>query len=384
MKLSSGIIIVVGVLFVLVLFIMLMRQRQKKEYILGEPMAKAIEAEQQRKAMGDTVKSPMPDMKYDFWRGEQNLIKPVQASLDSILSDLCQDFAKNDAATRAKIRASMSMDEFYTILTFSRRAAVFAIRKQESDFIANGLTAIAMIEKERVDFRDILIALSLLYHSAKRIGKNADQLFQDAATLSETNVSELIIGFIKQSPEKNDLRSAWGYEEVETEEGIGFIEWMGTEYNPTYDLKKIALEISDFIATDKYQPSSVTIATELPEVWLKSIDDAALDKALKTVRGVASISADLRPDAHPEHASQMFTVFLVEVADESVAQTLMDISKKKKPSDYCMLGLTKGRLFCLVIARAFVAGEESFETPESLTRFSKGTVEILIRHVDKV
>jgi hypothetical protein len=62
----------------------------------------------------------------------------------------------------------------------------------------------------------------------------------------------------------------------------------------------------------------------------------------------------------------------------------MDISKKKKPSDYCMLGLTKGRLFCLVIARAFVTGVESFETPESLTRFSKGTVEILIRHVGKV
>jgi hypothetical protein len=197
-------------------------------------------------------------------------------------------------------------------------------------------------------------------------------------------VSELIIGFIKRPPEKKDLRSAWGYEEVETEEGIGFIEWMGEEYNPTYDLKKIALEISDFIATDKYQPRSVTIATGLPEVWLKSVDDDALDRALKTVRGAASISADLRPEAHPEHASQMFTVFLVEVADESAAQTLIDISKKKKTSNYCMLGLAKGRLFCLVIARSFVAGVKSFETPESLTRFSKGTVEILIRHVGKV
>jgi hypothetical protein len=56
----------------------------------------------------------------------------------------------------------------------SRRAAVFAIREQKADWIVNGLTAIAMIEKERVDFRDVLMTLGLLNHSATRIGENAE------------------------------------------------------------------------------------------------------------------------------------------------------------------------------------------------------------------
>jgi hypothetical protein len=41
----------------------------------------------------------------------------------------------------------------------------------------------------------------------------------------------------------------------------------------------------------------------------------------------------------------MFTVFLVEVSDASAAKTLLELSKKKSPADYCMLGLAEGKLF---------------------------------------
>src|SRR6185503_8830913 len=111
--------------------------------------------------------------------------------------------------SRSAIRIAISMDEFYTLLTFSQRASVFAIREENPEWIVIGLSAIAMIEKERTDYRDILVALSLLYHSATRIGENPDQLLRSAAVLSEAGVSELIVGFVERPQQEKDLRSSW-------------------------------------------------------------------------------------------------------------------------------------------------------------------------------
>jgi hypothetical protein len=385
----------VVMILALVPVLLLMCSRHKKDepvkvkYVIGEEAAKANEAEQRRKAAGNTGKSPMPDLKYDFWRGEQDLIKPAQNTLDLKIVELCKNFASSDSSTRAKIRTSIDMEEFYTLLTFSRRAAVFAIRERKADWIVKGLIAVAMIEKERIDFRDVLLSLGLLNHSATRIGENSDQLLQVAAALSEPNVTELIDGFIKRPQEPKSLRTMTGYDEVETREGIGFIGWRFHDYNPSYDLKSIAIEIAELVENDKYQPDSVVVADDLPEVWLEAEDNTSLNKALRQVRGGASVSARLRPNEHPDpnYESQMvgklfnetIMVFLVEVTDEPVAQTLLDLAKKIKPSGYSMVGIADGRLFCLVVAKSYVSGVKSFETPKSLVRFSKGIARILSR-----
>jgi len=381
LRLIPGIII--AVLFLLALkflFVSIRKREPKNVYVLGEQLAKAMEAEQQRKSRGDTGKSPMPDKKYDLWRGEMYLINPVQSALDSMLRELCQGFAKSGAESRAKTRASIDIEEFDTLLTFSKRAAVFGIRERSASWLVDGLTALSMIELERVDFRDVFVSVSLLHHSAVRIGQNADQLLGDAAALSEPKVSELINNFINRPPEDKVLRAKWGYDEVETRDGIGFIGWDFRDYNPTYDLKKIAIDLAEYIAADKYQPGQIYIATDLPDFWLKTNDSASLDRSLRAVRGGATIGGQLRPSEHPDHQSQMFTIFLVEVADESTAKTLLELSKKKNPTDYCMHGLAERNLFCLVVARSFVAGNKAFETSGSLARFSNGIAGILRRY----
>ena len=384
MRFIHGIIIAVIFLLALVfLFVSIRKPEPKNAYVLGEQLAKAVEAEQQRKSRGDTGKSPMPDGDYDFWRGETYLINPAPSALDSTLRKLCQSYAKGGAGSRAKTRSSISMDEFYTLLIFSKRAAVFGIREGNAAWLVDGLTALSMIELDRVDFRDVIVSVSLLHHSAVRIGQNANQLLSDAAALSEPKVSELIKDFINRPPEEKVLRAKWGYDEVETRNGIGFIGWEFNVYNPTYDLKKIAVDLAEYIAADKYQPDFVSIATDLPDYWLRTKDSSSLDKSLLAVRGGASVSGKLRPNEHPDHESQMFTVFLVEVADESVAKTLLELSKKKKHADYCMLGLAEGKLFCLVVARSLVAGKKAFESADSLARFSKGIAGILSRYTNK-
>jgi hypothetical protein len=276
------------------------------------------------------------------------------------------------------MRTAISLEEFYTLLTFSSRAAVFALRERNVDWIKNGLRAVAMIEAERTDARDILLSIPLLYHSAKRIGANADQLFREAAELSEPNVKELLVGFINRSDEEKDIRSSWGYDEVETASGVGFIGWGFEEYNPTYDLKKIVIELGEVIAKDKYQPS-LDVASSLPPVWLQSKENLTLESVLKRVRGGASISGDLRPNEHPSHSSQALMVFLVEMEDSRSAQELLEMSKRKRPDDYSMVGVAEGKLFCLVVGRSIQQGVASFETAQSLQRFAAPVAEVLKR-----
>jgi len=275
------------------------------------------------------------------------------------------------------------MDEFYTLLTFSQRASVFAIREENPEWIVIGLSAIAMIEKERTDYRDILVALSLLYHSATRIGENPDQLLRSAAVLSEAGVSELIVGFVERPQQEKDLRSSWGYDEVQTSGGTGFIGWGFEHYNPSCDLKQVVLEIAELIAADKYQPGSVQVATSLPATWLESKQNRSLDNLLSRVRAGASIHARLRPTEHPSFESQTLMLFLIEVEDKTVADELLQMSRRKNVSDYGMIGIAEGSLYCLLVGRSFVGGVQSFETNDSLSRFLLPIARILKQHAGR-
>lgn len=372
---SAFIALAVG-LVVLAVVSVLLRRRRKDTYVLDQHLDAA---EQRSKQQGNMPKSPMPGGTYDLWRGEQSLIDPAQNSLDSALRELCRAFAEADEESRTSMRESISIDEFNTLLMFSNRAAIFAMREQDIDWVVNGLTAVAMVEQERTDFRDILWALGVLYHSAKKFGDNPDILLRNAAAISEPNVSELILGFIRRSPSDKILQSAWGYDEVQTANGIGLIGRGSSHYEPVCDLKTVALEIADYVASDKYQPTSVEIATDLPEVWLASKATPGLDRILRAINGAASINAQLRPSEHPSYESQMLLVFVVEAENDADARSLLEMCEKKKPSDYCMTGVAEGRLFCMLVARSFI-GVKCFETSQSLSRFPRALSQILRRY----
>jgi len=368
------------VLAIVVAVILIMRPGKKQEYIvLGEEFAKAQAAEAARKQKEGTGRSPMPVGEYDHWRGEESLVNPTKNSLDSELSSLCQRFATSDARTRKEMRNSISLEEFYTLLNFGNRSAVFAIREQNLEWIKNGLRAVAMIEAERTDFRDILLTLPLLYHSANKINGDADKLFREAADLAEPNVKNIIIGFIQRPADEKDIRESWGYDEVDTASGIGFIRRGFEEYHPTYDMKKIVIDLGEVFAKDKYQPS-LEIASDLPGVWLESNENPSLESVLKKVRAGASIHGELRPNEHASHKSQILMVFLVEMADSRAAQELLEMSKRKRPDDYAMLGVSEGKLFCLLIGKSFEQGVASFETTEKMKRFAAPVSEVLRRH----
>jgi hypothetical protein len=259
------------------------------------------------------------------------------------------------------------------------------MRDRKPEHVIDGLTAIAMIDSSRIDFRDALVALSLVYHAARVIGADVDDLAGKAASLAEPKMSELVLGFLRRSEEQRDIRKSWGYTVVETKGGPGFIGWGFKSYQPTYPLDQIGLALAQLVKRDKYQPTRVALASDLPATWLSSIDDVALKRALASVRGAVIINAGLRPQESPDSKYQALMIFLVELNDEIAAGSLLKLSleKQSRSNDFAMAAAKEGRLFCLAIGRSVMAGKPSFETQASMQRFSTGIAEVLKNQVQQ-
>lgn len=364
------------------------KEQQKKEeqpvVVLGTELEKAAEAEARRKASGDTGVSPMPAFEREDNPKEFGLVRPKPDAYDAALAELCKRYAKSDAPTRATMRRAIDMEDLGALLNFGMREAVFGIRERSVERVVDGLTAVAMVEKERQDFRDVLMTLSLLHYCALRIGANPDKLFRDAAALAEPGTAEFILHAIERPPTQKTLHEAWGFEEVETEAGAGFIQWNLGKYEPTYDLKKLVIETADLFAADRYEYVHPTIASDFStqRYWLGPDDKAALERVMLSGRAGASVDATFGEKPNTMWALQEHSISadFAEMSSESAALELLDIMNRKKPPDYSVLALREGRLVCFVMAGSSQVDVKSVETDKSIKRFIAPLSEIMRRH----
>jgi len=244
------------------------------------------------------------------------VIDPRPEPLDDALRRLCATFR----ARPAGLRNALTADDFYTLLAFARRAAVFAMRERDATWIADGLTAVAMIDDERVEPAALAPALGLLRHAAERIGADAGKLFAEASARATRSVARA-------------FRSATfsGWEEIAT----GFVRRDANEYHPRHDLLRIALEIRAVLDHDDYRVDDVVLATSLPEEWFDAPPRAA---------GVVTIGARHRDDPR-------------QIAIAFVAEDAPKISPARS------VAVEVDNVLCILTA--------SHETTESLQRFAE-------------
>lgn len=323
--------------------------------------------------MGEENKLNFPLEDYSSYAKGYNLIDPQINSLDLALKKICRKFSGNDDQTRHEFRESLSQADFYTLMNFSRRSAVFAIRERDVDWLINGLSACAVVDLNRIDFRDIHLGLGLLRHIGARIGADTNQLFRDAAEISTSEVSNVIHGYIETAKKQH-----MAYDEIITPNGIGFVNSGFVKFDPTLNLKQIALEIAGIIEQDQYTAVSITTATQFPKYWLSTDENIkAVEKISETMLGCVSIGGTLRPEFSPESWHQQILIFILEMKTKEMAQTLQKLSQEKQLTNASMTGLAFGRLLGLLIARSITHGVESYETKDSIKRFSGSISKIL-------
>lgn len=318
-------------------------------------------------------KSTFKGIEYDRWKGERKLIDPAWLPVDDRISEICREFSSHDEEQRETIREFIDDDINGTLVTYSLRMSVFAMRQNNSEYIRNSFIALAMINAKIYDYRDWHV-LSVPIYSSYKIGESADYFLKMAIELADKDT----IQWMKMELGRN--RGLQLFDEIETGNGIGLIgKWHG-KVDSSYNLKHAALEIMKLIESDeKYLAEDVDSSDKLQKIWLSGVDDKTLETVLQKTKAGIHVSGVLRPKLHYRHNDNVLWVKLYEFPSQDDVKTLFTFSQKVKPIEFSMFAIKQDRLFCVVISRCVVQDCIAYETQKSIQRYKHRLVEIMKR-----
>jgi hypothetical protein len=265
----------------------------------------------------------------------------------------------------ARVRSSLTMDDFYTIMTFARRCVLAALRNEDPGAAEAAFDALSTIDLERVDGRDVMVTASLASYAARRVGLEAEEVLDSAVARAEPQVAEIL----EQAVTKEIDLTGWGYREVPTPAGPVLVE---SEGDGAGDLLTRARGVAELVEDDgRYEVTGIGEERELTAVWLRDDPDTA--EARRRLLGCVSVHAD-----PPENRFRHFLlVLLAEAEDERQAELIATAARQTGDSRTVKLGIAVGRRCAVVVARSAVVDEPSIENTQSLARFQEPISKLL-------
>lgn len=151
----------------------------------------------------------------------------------------------------------------------------------------------------------------------------------------------------------------------------------GKTFAPTADLVSVALAIAGLFAGDAWRVRDVETGSELPAVWLRAGNEAAVESALRSIVACVNINGELAATASPEAAKQQLTVWLAECSDARAACTIAWAAGPGPGGGFEALSVAAGALCAVMISRSVMVGVEPDERAGSLERFRPGLSAVL-------
>jgi hypothetical protein len=258
------------------------------------------------------------------------------------------------------------MDDLYLLMAFARRAAEASLQGWDDPTLRDGLTAVGLVDIERVDFRDAIVASELIAWAMKQADIDYSGEFARVAERAESGMADVLRKVAARPPAQVGPGMS---QAVAAPVGTVLAESDFERWEPTVDLVAIAFDIADVIEADVYRCTRLTVSQTLPEFWLRAGNDpSAVAIALDRTRAVLSIRASLDRSVCPTSDSQMFVTWVCEAADERDAAML---ARAAKPgSTYAAFGIAHQRVACIVVARSLVEGNDAYESAKSLMRLA--------------
>lgn len=334
----------------------------RKTTILGQQLADAQDAEAKRLASGDHGESPMPKGEYQRDRGDYSFLSVTALPVDFELRTLVKDFAKLDGESRRRTRACISMKEQYTLIHFAKRSAVLALNEKSSKRCEDGFLALAMIDEERIDFRDAAWAAGLLKYVMRSLGQDFYSSIGQASSISTTGMSRIL-----ESESGTTKLSDWGYAEVNDGNRIGLINTENSRFDPALPLTEIAIGVAKQLSDEQYC-AEPTISTKLPSIWFPKATRLSAETVLKHALGTILIRGELRVGICDAPDQQMLILWIAEMPNRRESNDLRSfVGDNVEISGRSVVAFSVGRLFGLCVAGSYVEGTSSFESFESLS-----------------
>jgi len=133
------------------------------------------------------------------------------------LQFVCDRYVDGSQEERRDINSFVSPEISFLFFMFGKAMAVESVRERDEGKVFSGLISLS-IENRSFDWRESLIVLSLLYHSAAKIAVTVEELFRRAAALSSSQTGDGLLQFLARTPENRDI-TRFGFKEGTDAEG---------------------------------------------------------------------------------------------------------------------------------------------------------------------
>jgi hypothetical protein len=117
--------------------------------------------------------------------------RALSADVSRGVPALVRHYLRADSTGRERMRTAVSEPLADRLMLFAHLAAAKAVRRSDPQFLTHGLAALGL-GSERIDPRDVLMAFSLITHSAGKLRVKYRQLFQGAREFGDKLFKELI------------------------------------------------------------------------------------------------------------------------------------------------------------------------------------------------
>jgi len=229
--------------------------------VIEMQLTRSMEAQHPHDDQRGSHPSLLADLRYSkeqcrLWRWAES---PVDRPIESIMAE----FAGLVGPERKALRDSLTIDDFYTLIAFVRRSALSALRTDEAGKIGLAFTAIAMIARSRIDWRDLMVAIWLLRYAGQRLNAPVADMAAGAARLADLQTAEALL---MDKNKRVKLAESCGYWEAVTTQGVAFFGTGHKRFSPTADLPEIVFAAALALEAEGYTVSDIEVATGLPLV----------------------------------------------------------------------------------------------------------------------
>jgi hypothetical protein len=142
---------------------------------------------------------------------------PLPNAVDELCGRVVEAYVGASDSERASMRSAGPPETMRIFLTYADRMAVVAVRKQSETLIFYALVGLC-IEDCGWDERETLLRLSLVHHSARKLGLDAVVTFDSASQTSTPKMGKLLLRFAR-SPTSI---AAMGYCESMGDDGFDY------------------------------------------------------------------------------------------------------------------------------------------------------------------
>ncbi len=309
---------------------------------------------------------------YDSHLGHRSLISPTSSDLDQEIRGLLALYRIADSSERRRIEASLSEREMYTLHCFAERMSVFGVRQGCAELVDEAVEALALVDPNRIDPRDVGLPFEIVFHALRRTGRDVQSSLASAAKRGGPGAQPLIES--ANRPNQSTER-AWQANEVMTPNGVGFMERDFKDYGPSHHLVDIAVKLADIVIADRYVAESLKFATEVPRVWIGTAN--SVEPQLRRSSGTVHMKFLIRRGVVPDPERHHLLLWLSECGSEEDATALVKACLDNPNRRAANCAVSSDCLFCIVVGGSFYVDTPSHETMSSLTRFHAAIANVL-------